>query len=271
MEVTKSLSNYREGTTKIIKSGFISFSEQKKEIVVIDSRNPNIIGRSKAEHLNDSEEDNFESIEVEQAHHEQLSRDVEIAKEEAARLGYEEGYQEGYQEGNEQGRIKGYQEGHLEALQVSEAELSVHKEELEKNYRKLETELMDEVSNYKKALEPKVALIIERLVRKLIGIQEVNRETILFLIRNGLEEVESYGDLIIRVSSFDIDYVQANRNLIIHELSESIQVEILKDPNLKENECIIETDMGTIDSSLGTQMERLLRELRLIYESFRVE
>lgn len=267
----RSLSNYQEGTSKIIKSGFVSFSEQKKEIVSVDPRDPKILGKNSSRHVEQesSSEQEFSNKEMHSEEQEKYVEEIQSAREEAAKSGYEEGYQIGYQEGKEVGIQDGYQVGVAEAQQESQQKLENLKNELETKYRELERTLIDELTQYKKEIEPKVALIIDRIVRKLIGIQEVNKETILFLIRNGLEEVESYGDLIIRVSSFDIDFVQANRMKIMEELSESVQVEILKDPNLKENECIIETDMGTIDSSLGTQMERLLNELRLLYESKR--
>jgi flagellar assembly protein FliH len=130
---------------------------------------------------------------------------------------------------------------------------------------------MKEYSEYKLELEPKMLSIIEDLVVKIIGVQKTSKDTVIHLIKCGLDEIELHGDLIIKVSSKDLDYVIERKHELTEELSEKIKVEILKDQQLEENECVIETEMGTIDCSLGTQLEGLLKELRLIKNSLLVD
>jgi flagellar biosynthesis/type III secretory pathway protein FliH len=89
----------------------------------------------------------------------------------------------------------------------------------------------------------------------------------MYLIKSGMNELDLHGDLVIKVSTFDVDEVLEHKQHIVEGLSEKIDVEILVDQQLEKNECIIETNMGSIDCSLGTQMEALLQELRLIRES----
>ena len=128
-------------------------------------------------------------------------------------------------------------------------------------------ELKEQYEEEKKRLEPQMLYIIESLVTKLIGIQSVSKGTIMYLIKSGMDELDLHGDLVIKVSTFDIDEVLENKTQLTEGLSEKIDVEVLVDQQLEKNECIIETNMGSIDCSLGTQMESLIQELRLIRDS----
>ena len=41
-------------------------------------------------------------------------------------------------------------------------------------------------------------------------------------------------------------------------------LEIIEDPTLRENECIIESEGGLFDCSLGIELEELTRTLKLL-------
>ena len=282
----------------IIKSNFVSFSDQKRTIKNIDHNHPNILQSSvrAVEASNTGEEaidfnhpegsstskGRFEETQFGTSHH--LNHSNEQGDDEPSydglsnerysdRLddryqgGYQQGYDAGFQEGNEQGYSQGYTLGQSKAQEELEQSIKAMEQqkqhELEENLHSLEAEFELE----RRSLEPKMISIIERLVKKLIGEHELNQSTIMYLIKNGLDELELHGDLIIKVSSFDLDYVLENKHILTEDLSEKIQVEILKDLQLNQNECIIETDMGTIDCSLGVQLQGLMKELRLIRES----
>jgi len=281
----------------IIKSNFVSFSDQKRTIKNIDHNHPKILQSSvRAVEASNTEDDTFETNHhegsapgngrFEETHFNDVSysnRNPEQEHEESFdgltnerfsdRLddryqgGYQQGYDLGFQEGNEQGYAQGYALGQTAAQEELEQSIKAiefqKQQELDEKIQSLE----DDLELERRSLEPKMISIIERLVKKLIGEHELNQSTIMYLIKNGLDELELHGDLIIKVSAFDLDYVLENKHLLTEDLSEKIQVEILKDLQLNQNECIIETDMGTIDCSLGVQLQGLMKELRLIRES----
>ena len=58
----------------------------------------------------------------------------------------------------------------------------------------------------------------------------------------------------------------SNKDKITNNISEKVDLEILKEASLESKECIIETQMGNIDCSLGTQLNGLLKELQLILD-----
>ncbi len=309
VEVTRSLSD-------IIKSNFISFSDQKRAIKTVDKNDPNVLKSSlkmghqqkgqsnqrlslddlginpstmgKPTNVNidngqrrmvtSNERDKVhveqeQQIEEPEAQEESLSLseeqliEIETLKEE----GRNQGYEEGFTSGKTDGYNLGFEEGKTQAeLEVNKA-LEAYGAEQENVINELKQQLVDEYAGYKEELEPKMLSIIEELVIKIIGVQKTSKGTIMHLIKCGLDELELHGDLVIKVSSKDLDYVIERKQELTEELSEKIIVEILKDQQLEENECIIETEMGTIDCSLGTQLDGLLKELRLIKDSLLVD
>ncbi len=252
VEVTKSLS-------RIVKSNFVSFTEQKKEIKVIANNDPKVLKSSikAVEHAED-----VHTYEMSDVH-----EDLEVLKEKIIDEAYDKGLELGQEKGYEDGYQKGYEEGKAISQDEGQRLLEKERDTLYQEVEHLRAEITKQFEAQKKELEPKMLFIIEALVTKLIGVQSVSQETIMFLIKSGMNELDLHGDLVIKVSSFDVDEVLENKQRIVEGLSEKIDVEILVDQQLEKNECIIETNMGSIDCSLGTQMESLLQELRLIRES----
>ncbi len=253
VEVTRSLS-------KIVKSSFVSFTEQKKEIKVILNNDPKILQSSvKAvdREIEEILEDNQENLE-------EIKHQV---KQEAYEKGFELGQQEGYDEGYEKGYALGYAEGKKQSQEECMHKLEQERSVLHQEAEHLQEQMEKELAERTERLEPKMLHIIDALVQKLVGIQSVSQGTILHLIRSGMNELDLHGDLVIKVSAVDIDEVLEHKAKLTEGLSEKIDVEILLDQQLEKNECVIETNMGSIDCSLGTQMESLLQELRLIRDS----
>jgi len=278
----------------IIKSNFISFSEKKREIKNIDKNDPNVLKSTLNTGQNNQNTnrgpsnqslslddlgldpnmlDSNTEIEFHQPQDESIAlTDKDLAEIEALKEeGRNQGYEEGFAGGKTDGYNVGFEEGKNQAeLDVNKA-LEAYSKEQESVLEDLKSELIKEYSEYKLELEPKMLSVIEDLVVKIIGVQKTSKGTVMHLIKCGLEEIELHGDLIIKVSSKDLDAVVEHKHELTEELSEKIKVEILKDQQLEENECIIETSMGTIDCSLGTQLEGLLKELRLIKNSLLVD
>lgn len=267
------------------------FSDQKKMIKTIDPNNPKVLQSSvqavnnsfsfdplgsevDKDHLGDdgnsgdsetyhSESNSSEPIEKDILGHDRFNDRYE----DGYQVGYNQGFETGFQEAAEKGYEEGYQNGLEIAKDESRKKFNELESELHAKYDSLQTDLLEKIEQEKRSLEPHMLSIIEHLVQKIIGVEAQNQSTILFLIKSGLSEIELHGDLIIKVSHEDMDYVIENKALLSENLSEKINIEILKDLQLQKNECVIETDMGTIDCSLGIQLEALMKELRLIRES----
>lgn len=245
----------------------MAFSDEKRYIQAVDQGDPNVVKSSLSNPSSDQSDGDQKK--ADRLVHDLKERIREL-EEQLEQLN-DQMTHEGYQKGLEQGQKEGYDMGYTTGKNQADEELSMEKaalqEQLESQKNEIQKELDFRYEEQISALEPKVLSIIRSLVEKLVGASAINKNTVMHLIRSGLQEVEIHGDIIIKVSSQDLEVVIDNKDTITETLSDKFDVEILKDPKLERNECVIETNMGTIDCSLGVQIQGLLKELELIHNS----
>lgn len=186
-----------------------------------------------------------------------------IAEIEAMRVqAAEEGKTEGYQEGLEQGRQEGFAQGHQDGLNsVAEAREQALTEVKQKAER-LEQEYQKKV----KELEPKFIDTLTGIYEHIFHVSLRNsRELIVYLIQNTMRNIEGGNTYLIHVSKEDYPFASMQKRELIKNTNINIDdVELLEDATLNKNECMIETGSGVFDCSLGTQLEALNEELRLL-------
>ncbi len=178
---------------------------------------------------------------------------VECAEQEAEEIkkeAAEDGRTKGYEEGLEQGRKAAEEE-----LRQKEAELKQKEETLEQEYRKKAEEL-------EPLLVDKLAEIFERVCGARL---ENEKDTVRFLLNRALTGSESGRDYIIHVTAEDCQQLKAAKEELCKGtgiLPENI--EIVEDATLSAGGCMIESDAGIWDCSLGTQLKQLAAELKIL-------
>jgi flagellar assembly protein FliH len=255
--------------SSIIKAPFVSFLDQKKEIKVIETSNSKIINSSS----NDNKVDNsnmYIENEIKETS-EQMAAILEAEEEcknkiKNAQIEAEEIISVALEEANQlkdnaynEGKSLGYEDGKNEYVK----EIEQIKDQLELERQSIAVEKEKAIAE----VEPKMVEIIKNIVQKLVNSQVAVDDTIIYLIKQGFKEIELHGDIIIKVSSEDFEYVIDNKEKLTKDVSERVNLEILKELSLQSKECIIETQMGNIDCSLGTQLNGLLKELQFISDS----
>lgn len=249
--MTKSLSS-------IIKSTFINLTTTSKKIIT-DKTDNKIINYPQKEEVIDevavTTEESSKSVEIEAREIaenilNQASFDanniIENAKSNAINI-----EQEAFQKGKNEGYDAGYSQGMREVELLNQQAL--------KNLEEAQEQKIDIL----RSIEPKMVNIIISIIQKISGVIK-KEDIILHMIRQGLSELEVLDYIIIHVSPEDYNYVLENLNKINENLSEKIDLEILRDTKLHKNDCVIETEVGNIDCSLETQLEGLLTDLNLI-------
>nr|MCR4756592.1 hypothetical protein [Butyrivibrio sp.] len=126
---------------------------------------------------------------------------------------------------------------------------------LEKEYQ----QLVDE-------LEPEMVDTLTQIYEHVFGIElREDKAIILHLLKSTLSRIEPGNDLIVHVSSDDYDEVIDERDSLDACItSPNTTMEIIEDPLLKENECMIESDSGVFDCSLGVELSEISRKLKLL-------
>ncbi len=158
------------------------------------------------------------------------------------------------EEGHRQGYEAGYQEGAM-AAEALKAEIEQQRGDLEAEYQ----QLVD-------GLEPEMVDVLTQIYEHVFGIElREDKEIILHLLKSTLSRIEPGNDLIVHVSSDDYDdVIEEKASLEACVTSPNTTMEIIEDPLLKENECMIESDSGVYDCSLGVELSEISRKLKLL-------
>jgi flagellar assembly protein FliH len=244
----------------------------------------NLVGEDDDEELEDGEEDDVEGTPViykktiPVAAQVQKERDnilaearsqIETLKKEAATQieqekvkAIEEGRDQGYQEGLEKGHQEGFEKGHQEGLDS----VNAMREELMAEHEQRKAQLESEYQQMLREAEPKFIDTLTGIYEHIFHVSLKNsRELIVYLIQNTMRNIEGGGTYVIHVSKEDFPFASVQKKELIKGTNINIDsVELLEDATLGKNECMIETGNGVFDCSLGTQLEALNEELRLL-------
>lgn len=165
--------------------------------------------------------------------------EAEVLRETAKNQGYEEGAAEKIAE--------------LEAVEVQNAaDFETRKQDLEADYKEkmehMEQELVD---------------VILEVFNKVFHIQFDNKKHILMhLINDAILSIEGDKKFRIKVADSNILFLENHRENILERVGHDIELEFVADPSMIGNDCIIETDSGVFDCSLGTQLENLIKDIQ---------
>lgn len=175
-----------------------------------------------------------------------IIQDAQAQAENIRQSAIEQGHNEGYE--------AGYQEGAAAAAALQE-DVEHQKEELERQYQ----QIVDE-------LEPEMVDVLTQIYEHVFNIElREDKGIILHLLKTTLSRIEPGKDLIVHVSSDDYDDIMDQKaDLDACITSPNTSMEIIEDPLLKENECMIESDSGVFDCSLGVELSEITRKLKLL-------
>lgn len=158
-------------------------------------------------------------------------------------------------------REQGFSEGLAKAKDQSMAELAIKQKELER----LEQELISEYRKKEQELEPALVDVILRIFSEITHTIALDKkDMILTLVNNVMAGGEASRNFVIRVCSEDAIFLKENKHKIIGAIRKDIHIEIITDPSMKRNECLIDTDMGIFDCSLDIQLENLINDIKIL-------
>ena len=154
---------------------------------------------------------------------------------------------------------KAQEDGYNAGLTKAKAE----GDDIKRQAEKIRSDALLWKKSQEESLEPQIVDIIIQITEKLINVT-INPNIIINLIRQGINNSTITGNIIIYVSQNDYSYVIEHRDEILSLTDGSVKVDIVKDLSLNDNDCIMETPFGNIDSSLNQQLETLIQDLKYI-------
>ena len=197
---------------------------------------------------------------------EQARMDAELivfdAQQHAAKI-LEQAQKEGYSLGYAEGLAQGQADGQAQALAQFELERALYRADIEDFIAHVEAE---RVKTWRE-MEPLVIQMVFELSTKVIKQEiEVNREVTLSLVRNALRRVVDATTLRIRVHADDLETIRTNRADLLTLVDGANHVEIIEDRRVSLGGCIIETNAGSIDARIETQLETVSEALDQMVE-----
>ncbi len=170
---------------------------------------------------------------------------------------YNEGYQQGYEQGYAEAQRRVEEEAHqalLATLQRLQVEVQAFIEQLQQQSQ----------SYLQEAEQGMLELALEA-VRKVVKEElRLHPDHALQMVRETLKRVKSFGEVQIRVNPLDLSQVRQHRADLLAVLDGVPQIEIVEDRRVEQGTCVIETDHGTYDARLSSQLaeiERVLKEV----------
>lgn len=158
-------------------------------------------------------------------------------------------------------REQGMAEGAAKAAKEAEIELSRRQQELEQMKQSLISEYRQKEQEMEPALVDTILKIFSDITR---AIAMDKRDMILTLVNNVMVGGEASRNFVIRVCNEDAIFLKENKEKIIGAVRKDIHIEIVTDPSMKRNECLIDTDTGVYDCSLDIQLENLINDIKIL-------
>ncbi len=176
---------------------------------------------------------------------EQICAEAQIAADAARASAYEEGKSQGYQAG----------------VAAAEEELQRREAELAATAKQQQEDLAECISS----IEFKYVDVLISLVKKLTGVVlEEKEDLLLYLIQTTVNDLEVSKNYKIRIATDDIYYLESRRGEFLDSLGEDVNLEFIEEKGLEKGQCIIETDSQMVDCSFQTQLDTLIRDLRML-------
>jgi flagellar biosynthesis/type III secretory pathway protein FliH len=156
----------------------------------------------------------------------------------------------------EQLKEKAYQLGYDDGKQAAATELSEVVASASRRLQQIEAQA-----------EPQLRDLAVKIARRIIGKElEFAPEAVVDIVKQALsEKARQRREIFLRVHPEDLQLIRENKADLIEVLSRAKEIGIREDPEIARGGVVIETDAGTIDAQIDTQLEvfeKILMETR---------
>lgn len=114
--------------------------------------------------------------------------------------------------------------------------------------------------------EPEMLKISLKVAERIVGkALEMDPAVIIDIIHQALNPLKYQKEIRIRIHTQDLAVLKANKLELLARLGENKEIDVVDDPLVPRGGCIIDTEIGTIDARLDTQLrvfEKFLQNRR---------
>ena len=174
---------------------------------------------------------------------EKLVLEAKTEKDEITKTAYKEGHDSGHEEG--------YKEGRAEAQRlIDRLHLMIEK-------------IMDKRVQILSETEQQIVNLVLLMTRKIVKvISENQRNVVMTNIVQALRKVKGRGDVLIRVNMAELALTSEHSKEFLSAAENVKNITIVEDSSVEKGGCIIETDFGSIDARISSQLAEM--ELKIL-------
>lgn len=158
---------------------------------------------------------------------------------------------EAYKKGYEAGREEGFKEGQAEVMRLID------------RLGTIVSTAVDIRDDIIKSSEKMMTEMILMIARKVIKDEIVERrEVVINNIKESIKRIKDRDRIDIRVNFADLDMTTAHKDELIKMMESLKKVNIYEDSRVDRGGCVIETDVGSIDARISTQLDTIEEAIR---------
>ncbi|VVE90695.1 FliH/SctL family protein [Pandoraea bronchicola] len=168
--------------------------------------------------------------------------------------GFEEGFAKGHADGHAAGEREGRDAGFAAGMQEARAQVDAQQAQWQEHASALVAQLQGERAAMREAAESDIVELVMTAICRIAGEGAINRDGARAMIRNAMQQASPARVMRVRVNPDDFGWLNAG--------AVPGDPVWLADSAVGLGGCIVETDAGTLDARLETQLEAVKNALR---------
>lgn len=168
--------------------------------------------------------------------------------------GFEEGFAKGLADGYAAGESEGREAGFAAGMQEARAQVDAQQAQWHEHASSLVAQLQGERAAMREAAESDIVELVMTAICRIAGEGAINRDGARAMIRNAMQQASPARVMRVRVHPDDFGWLNAGASA-----GDPVW---LADSSVALGGCIVETDAGTLDARLETQLEAVKNALR---------
>ncbi len=156
---------------------------------------------------------------------------------------------------------EGRQEGYRDGITQAEGEYLEKQNMLDERANALEQEYRQKMEDLEQDLVEVICDVVGKAFR--VSFSD-DRDMIVHLVDNALSNIENAREFLIRVNEKNFIRLNQEKDRLQEKVGSGLAFDLVKDPLLTDEKCMIETDGGVYDCSLDTELNNLIKDLKML-------
>ena len=195
--------------------------------------------------------------EILQRAHKEAAMIIKEAEYEARKI-----MEDAYTEAKEKAAVmeeEAWQKGYSEGIETAQKQCDATIAEAEK----IKANALVEHDEVLAGLEAELINLVIEISKKVIGSEIAqNKENMIYLIKQALDNCSNKSGITLKVASEDYDFLKKNRDRLEELIDCANELEIKQEMSLKQGACILETPFGNMDAGVQTKLKKIEEAFR---------